>query len=96
MRASDQKAIENGTSDVWVAARHELVECYVLAFQALMDFGFTFRVNFTFMSEPKTIDGVLEKIERQNERFESVMKMARLQEPSMEAALLGGCTASYW
>jgi hypothetical protein len=94
LRASDQKAIEHGTSDALVAVRHELVECYALAFQVVTELepmasGSLSRMMFSFAFVPKMIDGVLEKIERQNERFESVMKMARLQEPSAEAALLG-------
>jgi hypothetical protein len=93
LRTSDQKAIEHGTSDALVAARHDLVECYALAFQVMTELErIVSRPNFWRVSSalgPKMIDGVLEKIERQNERLESVMKIARLQEPSMEAVLLG-------
>lgn len=39
LRALDQKAIEHGTSDNLVAARHGLVECYTLAFEAVSEFG---------------------------------------------------------
>ena len=90
LRASDQKTIEHGTSDALVLARHELVMCYALAFRLVTEFisRSTSRSLFGLLYEPK-IDKLLEGIKQQNERFESVMKMARLQEPSTEAALLG-------
>ena len=95
LRASDQKVIEHGTSDAMVFVRHELVECYALAFRVVTEseaiiYHATSRLthSFRFEFEPK-IHMMLEEIERQNERFESVMKMARLQEASTEAALLG-------
>lgn len=94
LHASDQKAIEHGTSDALVAARHELVECYALAFRVVTELESMVsrsasKVMYLRLFGLKMIDGALEKIERQNERFESVMVLARLQEPSTEAALLG-------
>lgn len=87
LRASDQKTIEHGTFDALVAVRHELVECYALAFRMVAELDLSFSkplLRLSFLSLDKT----LEMIKQQDERFESVMKMARLQEPSTEAALL--------
>ena len=90
LRAPDQKTIEHGTSDALVVARHELVEFYALAFQLLMEIGFPrFRKFTEIFSGSKMIDKMIGKVLEKNELFESVMKMARLQEPSMEATLLG-------
>ena len=96
LRASDQKMLEHGTSDALVAVRHALVECYSMAFQVLTRLEpLVFRAKNKFLLilcnsnglQPE-IDKLLESVERQDKRFESVMKIARLQEPSTEAALL--------
>lgn len=82
--AASQKAIEHGTSDDLLAARHEMVKCYALAFEV---------VSKSLQQLPKRraslwkqMNGArwdfLEEFHRQSESFESVMRIARLQEPS--------------
>ena len=98
LRASDQKAIEHGNSDALVAMRHELVECYALAFRVVTELESMLSDPFSsifFRSRmEKSLENALEKVEQQNKRFESLMKLARPPEPSIAAALLGemrGC-----
>ena len=83
-RAPDQKAIEHSNSDALVAVRHELVECYALAFDVVAELD-SFRPMIVF---EHSINRLRERIERQNESYDSVMKIARLQEPLLEAAFL--------
>lgn len=87
LRALDQKEIEHGTSDDLLAARHGLVECYTLAFQAVAVFGGVAarRPLRRFLSEAMEI---VEGVEQQNERVENLMKVIRLQEPSTDVVLL--------
>ena len=96
LRASDQKMLEHGTSDALVPVRHALVECYAMAFQVLTRLepprygakSIYFRIWFNHSGFKSEIHELLESVERQDKRFESVMKIARLQEPSTDAALL--------
>lgn len=87
LRTSDQKAIEHSASDHLVAVRHELVETYALAFHVVMELILISR-RYRIVSS-LAINSILKVMIEQNERFESVMKLARLEEPSAEAALLG-------
>ena len=87
--------IEHGTSDALEAARHELVEYYALAFQMVIESETalsrsTPRAWYLLgkVKLPGHVKRLLASIEEQNTRFELVMKTARLQEPSPEAALL--------
>lgn len=82
---SSQKAIEHSTSDDLLAARHEMVKCYVLAFEVVSQSSQQLKKrsrSFLF----KQIHGArwefMDGFDRQVERFESVMRIARLQEPS--------------
>jgi hypothetical protein len=91
--ASDQKAIEHSTSDVLVAIRYELVELYALAFrevaelESIVSHSFPKKtLSLTIKFKYKIED--VQKFEQRNERFESVMKIARLQELSMETLFL--------
>ncbi|KAL9070784.1 MAG: hypothetical protein Q9157_005686 [Trypethelium eluteriae] len=75
LRTSDQNAIEHGTSDAMM-----MTELDRLLFS---------RSNVKDVRiRPSDISMMLEGVEQQDKRFESVMKMARLQEPFTEAALL--------
>lgn len=92
LRSLDQKAIEHSTSDDFIAVRHELVECYALAFQVVMESGLlNSRMRLKMLLSPHryNIGRMIEGVERQNERVENLMKIIRLHEPSTEALLLG-------
>lgn len=85
--AASQKAIEHGTSDDLLAARHELVKCYALAFEAVRkSLQQLPKRSRSSLYVWKTMNGArrdfLEEFHRQSESFESVMRIARLQEPS--------------
>lgn len=83
--ASSQKAIERSFSDEMLIARHDLVKCYALAFEVVS------RV-LQQLQESKRMEGLLAartiqwdslgEFQRQYERFESLMRIARLQELS--------------
>jgi hypothetical protein len=64
-----------------------LVETYALAFHVVMELILISR-RYRIVSS-LAINSILKVMIEQNERFESVMKLARLEEPSAEAALLG-------
>lgn len=83
--AASQKAIEHGTSDDLLAARHEMVKCYALAFEVVSKSSQQLPKRgrsslWKYMNGARW--GFLEEFHRQSESFESVMRIARLQEPS--------------
>lgn len=81
---SSQKEIEYGISNHLLPARKELVKCYALAFEVASRYinQRQMRGRASYGHVLSTIGGDgLKEFRAQHERFESVMKEARLEEP---------------
>ncbi|KAG6355225.1 hypothetical protein INS49_004306 [Diaporthe citri] len=83
--ASSQMAIERSTSDELRIARHELVKCYALAFEVVSRVLQQLQSSkgMTTPLAARTIKwDSLNEFQRQYEKLESLMRIARLQELS--------------
>ena len=92
LRAPDQMEIELGTSDALVAARYELVKFYASLFHAVSEVEsivLRSKKNKVFFTlKAKMLDEMFQDPNRQNERFESVLKIVRAQKPPEKAESL--------
>lgn len=92
LRALDQKMIEHGDSETLASARHELVKLYALSFRAVAELelvlGRSNRTKLMFAFKKPVFDDLLANVEDQNARVESIMNVARLSEPQLDAALI--------
>lgn len=92
LRTLDQKMIEHGSSETLATARHELVKLYALSFRAVTELEFVLgrfnRTKLMFAFKKTMFDELLANVEEQNARVESIMNMARLSEPTLDAALI--------
>jgi hypothetical protein len=94
LRAPDQMMIEHRSSDAFAAARYVLVELYAFLFQAVSELEAIVlrskRNKLIWAVKGKPFDDIFERLTSQNEKFESYIKIAQVQEPPVNAAILDG------